>query len=681
MQACRERIRTAEQELARHRKAHERLAHDEDAVAPKDVVDARELRDSGWSLIRRRFVEGVSVPDNEIHAFTGAEADLTNTYESAVTAADTLADRRFDNAQAAAQIALTSRQIAEQQELLEGLREEESVLAEEIRTLETAWKGMWAGASFEPLAPDLMLEWLTARNEILEAVGRRETAGRQLEALREEESKSTARILAELAAVTAKPVALDGQPLRIVMEAATAVQSQHENDAANRRQSEERLRKMKADEVRKATALETAEAAWRGWRTEWAAAIELLGLAADTQPEAATAQLDAIDQMREIAVKIHQLRHERIEKIERDIEVFTQDVATLVGVVATDLAKLSPEDAVIELERRLEAAKRIREQQTNKDAAILALQKKIDECEASGREARETIQRLQEAASAKDIDELKAAILNSDKARELGSERVRVMGVLAKEGDGLPLAELSQECEAVEIDQVSAREQTLEQNLKDLRGRLTEAAEHRTQTRSAFDAIGGDDRAAEAAAARQAALAEMREVAEQYVRVRSAATMLQWAIERYRREKQAPLLKHAGQAFATLTGGSFSDLRVEFDEHDRAQLAGLRPNGELVRVSGLSTGTADQLYLALRVASVEDYLDRANALPFVADDLFINFDDARAAAGFEVLRQLSRKTQVLFFTHHRHLVEIAQATLGQSVSVVSLLEAPVVSAA
>ena len=72
--------------------------------------------------------------------------------------------------------------------------------------------------------------------------------------------------------------------------------------------------------------------------------------------------------MREIAVKIHQLRHERIEKIERDIEVFAQDVAALVGVVATDLAKLSPEDAVLELERQLEAAKRIREQQKTKDA-------------------------------------------------------------------------------------------------------------------------------------------------------------------------------------------------------------------------------------------------------------------------------------------------------------------------
>ncbi len=91
-----------------------------------------------------------------------------------------------------------------------------------------------------------------------------------------------------------------------------------------------------------------------------------------------------------------------------------------------------------------------------------------------------------------------------------------------------------------------------------------------------------------------------------------------------------------------------------------------------MRVPGMSTGTADQLYLALRVASIEDYLDRANALPFVADDLFINFDDNRAGAGFQVLGELAKKTQVLFFTHHQHLVDIARDTLGSSLSVVSL---------
>ena len=74
----------------------------------------------------------------------------------------------------------------------------------------------------------------------------------------------------------------------------------------------------------------------------------------------------------------------------------------------------------------------------------------------------------------------------------------------------------------------------------------------------------------------------------------------------------------------------------------------------------------------MRIASIEDYLERADILPFVADDLFVNFDDDRAGAGFEVLGELSGKTQVLFFTHHSHLVDIARKTLGGSISVVNL---------
>ncbi len=674
IQVCRERIRSAEQELARHRKAHDRLAQDEDAIFPKEITDARELRDFGWSLIRRRYMEGISVSDEEMSTFLGRERDLPIAYETSVTNADALADRRFDNAQVAAEIGLTLRQIDEKQELLEAFREEESVLAEEICSLESAWKEMWVEAPFEPLAPDVMLEWLTLRNEIVEAIERREAADRQLEDLQKEESKTKTQILAELEEVTGKSGTYDKQPLRILMEAATAVQRQHEQNASNRRQSEERIHKMKADAGRKIKALETAESSWRKWNTEWASTLELLDLPPNTQPEAAIAHLDAIDQMREIAGKCHELRYERIEKIERDIETFAQDVSALVALIATDLERYGPEDAVLELERRLETAKHIRDQIKNRDEAISTLKRRIDECKASSREAGEKIQYLKEVAGVKGLDGLKEAIEKCDKLRKLESERSQINETLTKEGDGLALGELKNECEGVDIDQASAREQTLEQDLKELRERLTEAAEHRTETRSALNAIGGDDRAALAATDRQAALAEMRDVAEQFVRVRSAGMILQWAIERYRREKQAPLLKRAGLVFSTLTGGSFSELRVEFDEQDRAQLVGLRPNCELVRDNGWSTGTADQLYLALRVAAVEDYLTRAAALPFVADDLFINFDDARAAAGFEVLGQLAKKTQILFFTHHRHLVEIAQATLGQSVSVVSLIE-------
>ena len=199
-----------------------------------------------------------------------------------------------------------------------------------------------------------------------------------------------------------------------------------------------------------------------------------------------------------------------------------------------------------------------------------------------------------------------------------------------------------------------------------------EARETRNAARQAFEAIGGDDRAARDAADRQAALAEMTEIAEQYVRLRSAIVLLHWAIDRYRREKQAPILKRAGELFAILTCGSFQTLQLEFDEHDNMQLAGLRHDGRQVPVGGMSTGTADQLYLALRIAAIEDYLDHAEPMPFIADDLFINFDDKRAAAGFRVLGELARKTQVLFFTHHEHLLEVARKALGAPISGVTL---------
>jgi len=148
--------------------------------------------------------------------------------------------------------------------------------------------------------------------------------------------------------------------------------------------------------------------------------------------------------------------------------------------------------------------------------------------------------------------------------------------------------------------------------------------------------------------------------------------LLQWAIDRFRREKQAPLLKRAGELFSILTDGSFETLTLEFDHDDTPHLAGIRRNGDKVRLPGLSTGAGDQLYLSLRIAAVEEYLEHAAPLPFIADDLFINYDDGRAAAGLRVLGHLARKTQVLFFTHHQHLIEVARKAVGDSVSIVSL---------
>jgi uncharacterized protein YhaN len=86
-----------------------------------------------------------------------------------------------------------------------------------------------------------------------------------------------------------------------------------------------------------------------------------------------------------------------------------------------------------------------------------------------------------------------------------------------------------------------------------------------------------------------------------------------------------------------------------------------------VEVSGMSDGTRDQLFLALRIASLERQLTSGEPLPFVLDDTLINFDDVRAEATLSELAALASKTQVLFFTHHARLVELARKVVPEGV--------------
>ena len=49
-------------------------------------------------------------------------------------------------------------------------------------------------------------------------------------------------------------------------------------------------------------------------------------------------------------------------------------------------------------------------------------------------------------------------------------------------------------------------------------------------------------------------------------------------------------------------------------------------------LAGMSDGTQDQLYLALRLASLEHFMAGGTAMPLLVDDALVNFDDAPGAA-------------------------------------------------
>ena len=159
-------------------------------------------------------------------------------------------------------------------------------------------------------------------------------------------------------------------------------------------------------------------------------------------------------------------------------------------------------------------------------------------------------------------------------------------------------------------------------------------------------------------------LARVRDGAERWCRLKIAETVLQREIERYRQEHQGPLLAMTSTLFSRLTRGAFAGVKAGFTEDDRPCLRCVRgESGVDVDVTGLSDGTRDQLYLSLRLASLLRRAEASEPMPLVLDDVLIHFDDDRASAALSVLGEVSKKMQILFFTHHARLVELARTSI------------------
>ena len=232
---------------------------------------------------------------------------------------------------------------------------------------------------------------------------------------------------------------------------------------------------------------------------------------------------------------------------------------------------------------------------------------------------------------------------------------------------GATIEDFVQDAREVDTDWIEPQVINLSEEINALEEEKSPLNQTIGEERRELKMMDGSARAVELAEDAQTILAKLETDVERYVHLRLASTVLAQAIERYREKHQGPILKRTNELFAHLTLNSFEGVRADFDDHDNPVLVGVRMGGEEVRVEGMSDGTTDQLYLALRLASLETYLKKNEPMPFIVDDILIRFDDKRAMAALQVLAELSTKTQVIFFTHHQHLVELAETNIDSSI--------------
>ncbi len=197
--------------------------------------------------------------------------------------------------------------------------------------------------------------------------------------------------------------------------------------------------------------------------------------------------------------------------------------------------------------------------------------------------------------------------------------------------------------------------------LEEVGGRRDAAIETRTLAERRRQEVEASADVAALAARREALRTEIAAALLCWRRLALAERLLDRTLEDYVRDRQPEVLAAASRAFGLVTGGRYG--RVVQQVQGDAALAVIDRGGSRRTTRELSRGTAEQLYLALRLGLAESFAARAAALPLVLDDVLVNFDAGRAEAMLRALRTYldAGGRQAFLFTCHAGTRDMAMA--------------------
>jgi uncharacterized protein YhaN len=628
-----------------------------DAPTTKELEEARTVRNTGWELIKRRYIEKLDA-EEEIALYAN-KISLPAVYEQNVGDADHIAD----------QLRLAADQVVKRADFearkkglksrIETAMDESGKVETRRMVLEKEWGKVWEQLDIEPGSPREMKQWLLKVEQLLGNV-----RSARLVSVEAGNLSAYCKSLRESIAAQIATFDENTDPGEMSLETMIGLCEQkiEQVDEAfeKKRQLEHSLGRLLRDIKKAREDFESIQKDRVAWSQEWAQAIAGLGLEADAHPERATEVFEQLLAFFEKYDKSEESRR-RIYGIDQVARQFEEKVSAFANSIGFETKEQNAADIAAQLNRELTEAREARASLRKLEAQEKETREEIEDAEVAIRAAHEQIVGLHEQASVKTDEELEAAWERSRTMRALNEHLQTVERELTRNGDGLSLRELEMEAVELDSDTIGQELERISMDLEEMQASRDKLRDRRQVVQNEISAKDGSDAAAEASEEAEQHLADMTSGIEQYLRLQIASLILEQRIEEYRKKNQAPVLARAGELFARLTLGSFVNLRDELNERGIPILLGVRQNEMEITIDQMSDGTRDQLYLALRLATLEQHTQKGEPMPFVVDDILIGFDDNRTAVCLEVLADIAAATQVLVFTHHQRVVELAEA--------------------
>ncbi len=623
-------------------------------AAAADLEGARALRDEAWRAVRLADAAQQPAP---------VRAELTLGYEARTRALDATVDAVLRHADAVAQLAELRRALDARQRDVTARSGAVSKCQAARDAVLVEWNGLWSGLAAERFAPPRIEQTTFARdharfikdldNLLLDQAS---FAG---EENAQKAARDTLRQTLAVAGMDTPPDAsfatllarlddriADGQAHNASLAAARALADKTANDAQ-----------------RQGDRLETAVAATANARAAFETNLSDIAL-----PEGARSDQDKlrlwiaegrtlVDQLRDVHDAERALAEESANAADRDAQ--RRAVLSLLATDDTVQDDASPPllqtDSLAAL---LARARETRVLEQAHDKAELALSARQRAARDWAKQWADHLSAAGLPTSSPESEDVERCLERSDAVAIATRDLARQRSLLEAQA-GEPLASLRARLGPRSKDDLDLAQQTIAEELQQLEERRNAAHKAAIDAENAFRALGtlGDHDTLRQD--HEAALALLAEELAETLTLKGATLLLtELSVELAHTDHRAALLGRTSAYLSRLTGGSFHAIHA--DDEDAALTVTRTGDDETLGVDALSEGTRDQVYLALRLAVAHRQLTDKR-LPFVLDDVLVHFDDTRAAAALGAFAELAEHTQVILFTHHRHLFDVANA--------------------
>ena len=680
MRDARDEDRRLDPQLEEQRLRQRQLAAEGEVVTAETLRLARERRDDGWTRVRKAFVErtdNATEDAAELGRVFDAAFDADRPLPDAFEAAQKEADRQADLLRADTRRAAASEECSTRIEQMEARRREIGVvltsLAARRESVLAGWTARLTQAQLPALDADALREWQGRRDVVLDLADRLAGLRSEREAVLAEASTAASALAVTLSAAgqTVAEVKVGGEVDVLPSLIAQALQWERKTaeSEAQRGAQAKALRTQQAERKKLGALISRTETELQGHVAALDAWHARLFLPSDSASEAIKARLEELDVMARQSTALNDARQTQghHNAVVNDIEARAAQLAALVG----EPALVSVDDFADRLRRRL-AASRESEQERNtliRDQARAQQKKRQAETELEQQGA--VLARLCSTAGVATIDLLPEREESAARKRQaqthVSTLREQLAQASVRPEDALRQSLAGQDAVAIESERDRSRLAIGQREIEQAAARQAEE-----QARRTLEAIDTSERAAAAREAMESAAARFRAAIRPWARLRLAHALLKESLNRFRERAQAPMVAAASTYFSLMTGGRYERLVVD-EADDKPVLCAERADAVRIGVEAMSDGTADQLYLALRLAALD--LRRASHphMPLVLDDVLITSDDERAANVLRALARFAEGGRVMIFTHHRHLIDVARAALGDEVLAVHSL--------